>query len=78
MPEGYEEAQRANREWRERNDAKLKLWGRMEDELEARKGHDQSQGGKNKSRIGKQERQADAKAQGKVLEGQDFLDSVLA
>lgn len=69
MPADYEEAQRANREWREKNDTRLKFWGRMEDELESRRRQKRSSGHEDAHR---------GNTQAQTLDGQDFLDSLLA
>ena len=63
-PEGYEEAQRANRELQERNDAKMKIWGKLQDDLDSRKQRTKTV-------------QSTAKKEKQVLEGEDFLDSML-
>lgn len=65
-PEGYEEAQRANRDLQERNDAKMKIWGKLQDDLESRKQTQRTKTAQSKDRSQKQ-----------VLEGEDFLDSML-
>ncbi|CAO1637599.1 unnamed protein product [Parajaminaea phylloscopi] len=80
MPQGYEEAQQANRELRERNDARLKLWGRIEDELGARR-KQRGKTGADRLKDGSSDAAMPSSAnkpQSKTLEGQDFLDSMLA
>lgn len=68
-PEGYEEAQKANRELNERNDAKMKIWGKLEDGLQARRTAGTSKSTPTKGRKEDVEK--------RVLEGEDYLDSML-
>lgn len=90
--EMYREAQEADRKWRERNDAKMKIWGKFEDDLdERRQRHQQQQGqgqgqkqgpygGKSANHSGRGGGGAEEeqqKSKVETLEGQEFLDAML-
>lgn len=71
-PAGYEEALAANRAVAERGDARLRRWGQMEAGLKQRADVGKGRGGIGATKEDKGEKQP------ATLEGQDFLDSMLA
>lgn len=77
--EEYEEAQTANRQAKERSDAKMKIWGKLQDDLKANTRSDR--GGSTDRRdtgAGAVRARGNEKANVKALDGEDFLDSVLS
>ncbi|PWN21245.1 hypothetical protein BCV69DRAFT_276765 [Microstroma glucosiphilum] len=78
--EGYEEAQRANRQAKERSDAKMKIWGKLQDDLKANTRNDRGGGtdGRSVGAPGAVQARSNDKANIKALDGEDFLDSVLS
>jgi hypothetical protein len=77
--EEYEEAQTANRQAKERSDAKMKIWGKLQDDLKANTRSDRGGGTDGRGTgAGAVRTRGNDKANVKALDGEDFLDSVLS